>query len=238
VSDDYSYQGSADVGTALSPYNTHDFHIDQSLVGVRTATIVQIVKAPYDADGNPITPGSPVAIGYVDVQPLVNQIDGAGNATPHGTIYHLNYYRYQGGYGAFISDPKVGDQGKMVVADRDTSVVKATLAAGNPGSRRSFNMADGTYFGQTQGGEPNQWFAFTSNGYHIQDAYGCSTVTSGGNMTLTTSGSLNITAPGGCVINGATITSAGEVIDQNGIPLGTHLHSDAGGSGNSGPPIP
>ena len=227
-----TYQGYQDASSALGEFNTRDFQIQQALAEVRTAQIVRIVRPPYDSSGNAIPPGSPAAIGYVDVLPMVNQVDGLGNATPHTTVYRLSYHRYQGGHGAFISDPKAGDIGKMVVADRDTSVVRATSAQSNPGSRRRHDLADGTYFGQTQASAPNQWFAFLESGFNLTDAYG--------NTLLGTAD--------GIVVNSVTITRTGEVRapgnvfagydtgDQ--VDLQQHLHSRAGGSGDSGPPVP
>lgn len=226
------YQGYQDAGSSLGELNTRDFQIQQSLAEVRTAIVVKIVRAPYNADGNAISPGSPAAIGYVDVLPLVNQVDGLGNATPHTTVYRLSYHRYQGGHGAFISDPKVGDIGKMVNADRDTSVVRATSKQSNPGSRRRHDMADGTYFGQTQSGAPSQWFAFLEHGFNCTDSFGNTMI---GNSE-------------GVVVNGVTITRSGEIRapgnvfagygtgDQ--VDLQQHRHANSGGTGPDDPPIP
>src|ERR1700688_3354724 len=93
--------------------------------------------------------GAIAAAGTVDVQPLVNQIDGASppHATPHGTVYGIPWWRLQGGSSAVICDPIVGDLGYVICADRDISVVKGTGAVGNPGSLRRFNIADGIYVG-------------------------------------------------------------------------------------------
>jgi hypothetical protein len=159
--------GSAGPDDAASDSNSLKFLVQQELAKINTATLVKIVKAPYDAEGNPIPPGTAGPIGFIDVQPLVNQLDGSGNATPHGTVYKLSYMRYQGAQGSFISDPVVGDIGKMVIANRDTSSVRATGAQANPGSRRKFNMADGTYFGQTQAGTPQRYVSFTDAGIVI-----------------------------------------------------------------------
>lgn len=220
-SNDYSYQGAQDQSTNVTDVNTSQFMIRQELAQVRTSTPVKIVKAPYDAQGNPITPGSNSPIGYVDVLPLVNQLDGRGNAVPHGQVNRLSYHRYQGGNGAFITDPVVGDIGQMVVADRDTSIVKATSAQGNPGSRRKFDFADGTYVGCSQAGAPNQYFAWTETGFKISDKNG-NTIVGGAN---------------GVTINGALINQSGDVITAAGHDLDTHVHTGVQpGGGNTGPP--
>lgn len=215
-----AYRGAQDQGSAATEFNSIDFIVDRKLGKVSTATLVKIVKAPYDKQGNAITPGSAVPIGYVDVLPLVNQLDGFGKAVPHTTVFHLSYFRYQGGNGAFISDPIVGDIGKMVVADRDTSTVRATDAQANPGSLRRFDRADGTFFGQTQSAAPQQWFAFLTKGFNCTDLWGNTLI---GNQD-------------GVVVNGVTITRSGDVISKTGVHLNTHVHKDGGGVGDSGSP--
>jgi len=207
-----TYQGYQDAASALGEYATVQFQIRQALAEVRTGQPAKIVRAPYDASGNPIAPGSASAIGYVDVQPMVNQVDGAGsNPTPHGTVYRLSYHRYQGGYGAFISDPKLGDIGHMVVADRDTSAVRATSAPANPGSGRRHDLADGTFFGQTQAAAPTQWFSWTATGMDMQDMNG---------NTITSNSS-------GITINGVLFPKAG--ISFN---IKTHTHNQPNDSAN------
>ena len=214
--------GAADVGTAVHEYNTRDFQIQQALASIRVAVPVEIVRAPYDANGNTIPPGTAGPIGYVDVHPLVNQLDGDGNATPHGTVYRVSYVRNQGGNGAIINDPTVGDIGQLVVHDRDTSVVRSTNAQANPGSRRKFDLADGVYHGQPQAGAPKQYLAFLEKGFNFVDAWGNTLV-----------GTAN-----GVVINGATITLAGDVIAKNKVSLENHVHDKVtAGSDDSGEPV-
>lgn len=221
MADDYARRGQQDAGSSPSEYNALNFMIDRRLAELSTATVVRIVKAPYDQNGNPITPGAAVAIGYVDVLPLVNQVDGNGNPTPHQTVHRLSYHRYQGGHGAFISDPVAGDIGKMVVADRDTSQVRATGEQGNPGSGRRFDKADGTFFGCTSKGQPTQYFAFLEQGFKIADSHG----------NVITSGATGVT------INGFLIKQNGDVVTQHGTDLDTHVHTGVTHGGDiSGPP--
>lgn len=207
---DYAYLGAQDQSTNMTDINASQFLVDQRLAQVRTSMPVKIMKPPYDADGNPITPGSAAPIGYVDVQPLVNQIDGRGQATPHSTVSRLSYHRYQGGNGAFITDPVAGDIGQMMVADRDTSAVRATNAQASPGSRRKFDMADGTYVGCSQGNAPDRRAAFTESGFVI-------TVKEGEAVTI--HGDLHVT--------GAVIAGHGGG-DQVGLQTHTHAQGNDG----------
>jgi hypothetical protein len=122
-------------------------------------TLVKIVSVTNNGGVSPV--------GFVDVQPLVNQVDGAGNATPHGVVYNIPYFRLQGGTNAIILDPQVGDMGMCGFASRDISSVKSSKGQANPGSGRTFDWADGLYFGGLLNGTPVQYIAFSSSGIDI-----------------------------------------------------------------------
>jgi len=154
-----SYLGLADPTSADGDYNAHAFlvwQILQSISGARLVRVIGVTNA-----------GSVSPVGFVDVQPLVNQLDGWNNAVPHGTIYHLPYFRLQGGTDAVIIDPKINDIGVAVIEDRDISSVKATKGQANPGSKRIFDMADGLYIGGFLNGTPVQYIQFSASGVDI-----------------------------------------------------------------------
>ena len=214
--------GTQDQGSTSSDFNAQVFTIQQEIEKISTAARVKIVRGPYDKNGNDIPKGANVATGFVDVQPLVNQIDGRGKATPHGTVYRLSYHRAQGGSGAFILDPEAGDVGTMVVEERDTSSVRATGKQANPGSRRKYDKADGVYMGRTHTSEPaEQWFTITATGIEIHDKNGNSI----------------IMGPAGVFINGALIDRNGDVITKHGTSVDHHVNTGVtpGGS-DTGPP--
>jgi hypothetical protein len=98
--------------------------------------------------------------GSVDVHPLVNQVDGSGVATPHGTIHNLPYIRLQGGPNGIIIDPAVGDIGLAVFCDRDISSLKANKAQANPGSWRRYSPSDGVYIGGILNAVVSQYLQF------------------------------------------------------------------------------
>ena len=120
-----------------------------------------------------------------------------------------------------ILDPQVNDLGLMVFASRDISAVIASRKASPPPSARLFNYADGLYVGGLLNGTPLNYIEFLNNGAIAIKAP-----------------TLNITTTGNVNINGAIISSAGEVTDALGKVLGTHLHSgvQSGGS-DTGPPV-
>jgi len=153
------YKGAQIPSSAASEFDTMTFVITQILNRANTATLVQI-KAVTNA-------GGVAAVGFVDVQPLVSQVDGYGQAIPHQVVHGLPYFRLQGGANAVILDPQPGDIGIAVFANRDISAVKAKKGAALPGSRRRFDMADGMYLGGLLNGVPSQYVRFTSAGIDI-----------------------------------------------------------------------
>lgn len=156
MSDNDGYHGTQRVGDATDQYNALTFVISQVLSGRNFAALVKVVSVTAER-------GLALA-GTVDVQPLVNQLDGQGNAIPHGIVNDLPYIRAQGGADAVIIDPKVGDIGICVFCDRDSSAVQATRDAANPGSLRRSDMADGVYIGGLLNAVPEQYVLFEAAG--------------------------------------------------------------------------
>ncbi len=87
---DQDFLGLAQPQDFGSHFNAIGFLIRAMLGKVWTATLVKVVN---------VTPGSgvPPALGTVDLQPLVNQLDGQDQPTPHGTIFAVPYFRAQEG---------------------------------------------------------------------------------------------------------------------------------------------
>lgn len=205
--------------SAATEFQALQFLLLQRLLKVQTA----IVVAVQAVHGGGLAP-----VGTVDVVPLVDQVDGAGNAIPHLTIYGRPYVRVQGGVNAVILDPQVGDLGLMVFCSRDISSVITSKQHGPPASSRIFDYADGLYVGGTLNGLPQNYVMFAP----------------GGAISMVSTQSVSIEAPqinltGAVNANGAQISTAGEVTDALGIVLGTHAHSgvQSGGS-DTGPPVP
>jgi len=145
-----------------SEFNALSFLVQQALGRVRTSVPVKVIAVHQGA-------GALAPAGTVDVHPLVNMLDGQGNATPHGTIFGLTYFRLQGGTNAIIIDPVVGDIGIGIICDRDISAVKANKAVANPGSFRRFNLADGIYIGGVLNATPSQYWRFSDAGMEAVD---------------------------------------------------------------------
>lgn len=159
MAEQFGYTGQAQAGEGVGEYGALMFLISQALARLSTSTLVRVVAVT--------NAGGVAPVGFVDVQPLVNQLDGAGNAVPHAVLHNLPYFRLQGGTDAIILDPKVGDLGIAVFASRDISAVKASKAQANPGSWRSHDMADGLYVGGLLNGTPVQYVQFTAGGINV-----------------------------------------------------------------------
>ena len=235
--------GAAGPGSAVGDFNTLSFLIHQAIAQLHTTKLCKVVKAPYDRQGNPLAVGSASIIGFIDVQPLVNQMDGAGNPTPHGTVYRLSYHRYQSGTGSFITDPAVGDQGFMTVGDRDGSVARNTNDVANPGSSRVMDAADGIFLGSCQGSiAPKQYFSWLTDGWKIVDKHGNTFLSNGSGFSLTDlNGNKLISDSNGWHFTSTVVDNTGEITRGKGtgdqVTLGQHTHSDPQG-GNTGPPNP
>lgn len=156
---DGAYQGFQDPKTGNSDLNATSFLFEQLMGKVWTSALVQ-VNAVTNA-------GALSAVGFVDVSPLIHQVDGAGKATPHGIIHNVPYFRLQGGADAVILDPKVGDIGLAIFASRDISAVKSSKAPNVPGSSRRFSPSDGLYIGGFLNGVPTQYVRFSATGIEV-----------------------------------------------------------------------
>lgn len=225
--------------SAATEFQALQFMIQQRLLRVQTAILVQVQAVSPAAVGE--LTGT---VGTVDVLPLVDQVDGAGNTVPHVTLYARPYVRVQGGVNAFICDPQVGDIGLMVFCSRDISSVISSKEQSPPASARLFNYADGLYLGGYLNDEPENYVQIADDGtinmvstvkVVIQAPAGeieiQNTLTiNAADIDITTSGTVNA--------NGAIISHAGEVTDALGKVLGTHEHSGVStGSSNTGPPV-
>ena len=169
----------------------------------------------------------------VDVQPMVAQVDGAGNAVDHGVIHGLPVWRLQGGNSAVIVVPAVGDIGLAVFASTDISNVKRAKEPTTPGSFRRFDWADGIYLGGLLNAPATQFVRMDSDGITITAADGQPVTINADSVainadTVSISGDLDVT---GSISSGAGSTFDGKAFD-------THKHSGVTtGGGVSGNPV-
>ena len=204
--------------SAWGKYNQIAFAIQQFISKVQTATLVKIVSCTNDGDLSPV--------GYVNVVPLVNQLDQDGNSIPHVTIYNVPYCRVQGGANAIILDPQAGDIGVAVFASRDISKVKSTQAQANPGSARQYDFSDGLYLGGMLNGVPSQYIQFTDEGI---------TIVSPDTITLRAT---TIAIEGSVTISEGLTVTEDVMAGASGISLESHTHTSEAVGTPTSPPIP
>jgi hypothetical protein len=247
------YKGTRKPNSGQGEFNAHSFLIRQILSRVNTSTLVQVISVTNAGGVSPV--------GFVDVQMMVNQLDGYGNAIANATLHHLPYSRIQGGANAVIIDPQVGDIGIAVFADHDISSVASNKATSNPGSGRRFNISDGMYIGGLLNGAPTQYVQFSTAGINITSPIAISMNAPDIKMTAPTiemiaTTSITATTPtftinGLTVLNGPLTQGTGAAggaatmlgpltvtndVKATGTSLHTHVHSDPQG-GNTGAPI-
>lgn len=214
--------GQQDPNDSASDFNVITFIVRQMMARMSTMKLVRVTAVHSN--------GAVAAAGTVDVMPLVNQIDGSGNATPQGQVYGLPWYRLQGGANAVICDPQVGDIGYVVCSDRDISSVKANRAQSNPGSFRKFDVADGIYVGGCLSAAPDQYLIFTSSGIKIADK--------NGNVIETKSDGVHVTG----TLFATNIQASGSVIAGSGsgdqVSLQTHKHGTGTAAAGTIAPTP
>lgn len=192
------------------------FLIRSALSGLRTAMPVKVLSVTNSGGVSPI--------GYVNVQPMVNAIDGNNQPWVHGTIYNVPYMRIQGGSNAVILDPMVGDIGIATVCDRDISTVKNTQNISSPGSNRKNDMSDMVYLMTIIGAAPTQYVQFSSSGINIISPNAVTIQA----PEINSQGTWNHTG---------TIISSGDVT-ANGTSVHTHKHGGVTtGSGQTGIPV-
>lgn len=194
------YKGLQNVHSSNNEFNSLSFLTTSILNKIATTEIV-VVRAVN------------LVACTVDVQPLVNQVDGAGRSYPHSIIHDLPFFRAQGGASGIILDPSEGDIGLVVFAGRDISSVKANRAPSPPGSGRRFDWTDGIYVGGALNSDPSQYIKF-GVGITLKTPY---PVTVDSPHTLVT-GDLAIGTPLAVAYGGTQASTTAEARANLGVP--------------------
>ncbi len=156
--------GHQDISDGGSSHNSERLHIASAQDERRHVVIVRVLKT-YG--------GGVDAAPTVDVQPLINQVDGLGSPTNHAPIYGLPVSRVHSGSGAIISDPMAGDDYVMSVADRDISKYLASGQQSSPDSKRRGSLSDGILHHAVRSPKPTQYLFFKpAGGFVVADSAG------------------------------------------------------------------
>ena len=180
--------------TNASDYNAIRFAIEQLLVQKHTMTIVKVLSCTGE--------DLPDSIGTVDVMPMITQVNGSGQAVPHGELFQLPYVRVQGGTNGIVIDPKQGDIGLAIFAERDITKVVNTKQVSPPDSRRMMSMSDGVYLGGILNGELSQYIRFAAAGLEIVTPLMTvlASMVINGNLSVSSGATGSFTTPTGSVV--------------------------------------
>ena len=146
-----------------SEQNGLNFAIQQAMLKLQTSLPVRVMAVRNSG----LAP-----VGQVDIQVLVDMVDGQGNTVRHGTISNVPYFRLQGGTNAVIVDPSPGDIGMACFCSRDISAVKSVKDAAPPGSWRSHDFSDALYLGGFLNGTPTSYIHITDGGILVHNTSG------------------------------------------------------------------
>jgi hypothetical protein len=228
----------------FDPDRTQLFIITKLIQGVHTCDLVKVL-AVQPVSGK---------VGFVTVQPLVQDTDTNGVVLAQTPIYNVPYLRYQGGSSAVILDPVAGDIGLALFAESDITNVKQTLKQGAPATSRTHSTADALYIGGVLNPDPTQWVKFQPGGAGIDIVSpGEVTLQAGTTVSISSGTTTTVTAPGGFIVNanmtlngtmsGTSTGSgayqfAGTIVAPdakiNGVTQSTHVHGGVQtGAGNS-----
>jgi hypothetical protein len=204
------HPGQRFLDSQTSDFHAQNYMIEEMLSRMSKATLASVQSVT--------TTGAVAAVGSVSLLPLVNMQDSYGNAHKHTAINNIPYFRYQGGNKAIILDPKVGDIGVAVFADRDISSVKKNKKQSNAGSFRRHDMADGLFFPCFLGATPTSYIQFQDDGTLVFSPDNGTTLITvkAGKITLT--------------VSGTTITLQSGRVDLGGLG-GAGVQTAAGTSG-------
>ena len=226
------YPGVQSPGYGSDGWGAVAFIARQIMNRICTTTLCKVVKVT--------NAGELSEAGFIDVQPLVNQVDSTGKPVDHAVIFNIPYLRIQGGANAIIIDPAVGDIGYVGFASHDISGVVAARGQANPASFRRYDMADAVWIGGILNSAPTQYIQFNSAGIKMVSPHSIQLEAADGvNITapvirINGSASVTINTPtftvnGATQLNGAvnassTVTAVGDVTG-NGTSLHGHTHN-------------
>ena len=189
-------------------------------------------------------------VGYVDIQPIVQQATAGSNLVDYPLITNAPYFRLQGGKNAIVIDPHVGDIGTAIFSSRDITSAKRIRGTAPPGSLRKFDLSDAIYTGGILNGTPVQFAHFKDDGIDIISPFNIKIQAP--TVTIDASSSITLDSPivqitgqisqTGAKGSGASmqggITNTGGTISSNGIVLDSHKHGGVQtGGGETGGPV-
>lgn len=224
ASNNFGYSTQRDATDANTPLNVAGFVFEMLMGRIATAQVVTVLNVHIPAD-------TLSSEGTVDVQIMVNQIDGLGNVQEHETIYGMPYFRYRGGANTVIIDPEVNDNGVALFMMRDISAVVSTKKVSNPGSQSRFSYSDGLYMGGWLNGPTTQYLRLRAAGGGIDIISPLKITLTAPTVEINASSAVNITTPTATIDGEEKVT--GEITAMSsgpGVTVSQHKHTQGNDS--------
>lgn len=173
----------------------------------------------------------------VAVRPLVRIVGQDGSTLPRDTIEGLTVYQAGAGDLVMSFPVSVGDIGWIEAADRDLGLFLQSYTESDPPTRRKHSFSDARFV-------PDIMTNFTiaaedAGAVVIQNRAGTVKIALDDGQIRIVNGATRIevgngtvvgTAPGGFILNGATITSSGDFITPLGNSVDNHFHTQGNDS--------
>lgn len=121
-------QGANRLESSNSFENQLDFIIEQYIGKLNTITLGEVVSINKDST--------------VDVKPLLNKLNGDGEAVAPPIIYDVPYGAVRGGSAGIWVTPQKGDAVIIGFCQRNIENIKVTEKQSNPNSLRKFDISD------------------------------------------------------------------------------------------------
>lgn len=181
-----SFESQFDEGRA------QQFIIERLIRGVNVCQIVEVLA---------VTPVND-RVGFVTVQPVIQETDTSGVVLPQVPIYNVPFMRYQSGSSAVIMDPTVGDRGLALFSQEDITSFKKTLQDGPAATDRAHSTADALYIGGVLNSAPTQYVKFRPSAAGIDIVSpGDVNLTAGGAVRIQSGTTTRVVAPGGFIVD-------------------------------------
>lgn len=117
----------------MDGFNSQSFVIESLMKQINTIDLVKVVAINDN--------------GLLNVQPIVANVNNAGEPLTCPVIYNVRYVRWQAGVNSVIMTPQVGDIGLFCICHKDISNAENGVVA----TYRKWNYADGIYLGGING---------------------------------------------------------------------------------------
>ena len=180
------------------------------------------------------------------VRHLVQMVGSDGEKVSRANIASIRVYQFGNGSFSMSLPIKPGDKGWIMAADRDISIFQQSLTEDAPNTARMHSFQDGLFMpdamsmGNVQAPDADAVTIQTLDG-NTRIAMGAAGITQtvGGASIAHTADEITQTVGGTVFRQSASgFEFTGGPVDNNGTNIGfDHVHINAGGSGNSGPPL-